>query len=458
MLALTGCQRVGLINSRLLLRWDADSSFVHLLLLFIDNSVNITYLYQYFVSPDMAGGTRTYEMAHRLVKAGHEVNIISSYRDRDCGRDWFLTQEAGITVHWYPVPYSNTMGFRARIGAFVKFAIAAARRAATLDADVVFASSTPLTIALPGAYAAWRRKCPMVFEVRDLWPEMPIAVGAIRNPLAVSAARMLERFAYRRSSRVIALSPGMADGVAATGYPPHRISVIPNGCDLVRFDPQTTNPQRFRGVHPELGQNPIVLYAGVLGKVNGVGYLAELAAAMRQCNPSVRFVILAQGAEEEIIRTRAQELGVLNTNFFMYQRVPKKQVADAFAAASMITSVFIELREMENNSANKFFDGLASGTPVAINYGGWQADLLRESGCGLVLSRNLQRAAEDLTAWLGDSERLSRAGKAARGLAERQFSRDALAGQLEAVLREVVVEDPRRAAHSDSIDTARGSR
>src|SRR5690606_7968658 len=133
----------------------------------------------------------------------------------------------------------------------------------------VFASSTPLTIALPGVYAARPRRVPMVFEVRDLWPQVPIAMGALRNPLARCVARALERFAYRNATRVVALSPGMAEGVVSTGYPAEHVVTIPNSADLELFRPDESRARSFRQRHPELGSGKIVLYAGTLGLANG---------------------------------------------------------------------------------------------------------------------------------------------------------------------------------------------
>ena len=188
--------------------------------------MKITYLHQYFNTPDIPGGTRSYEMARRLVAMGHEVNMLTTWRKEKeqwlprfpkNKSGWFETYEAGIKVHWLPVPYSNRMGFGERIRAFFQFALRGAQRAAALDADIVFATSTPLTIALPAVYAARRRKVPMVFEVRDLWPEMPIAMGALQSPLQIRAARALESWAYRNAAAVVALSRGMKQGVVDTG-------------------------------------------------------------------------------------------------------------------------------------------------------------------------------------------------------------------------------------------------
>lgn len=400
--------------------------------------MKITYIHQYFNTPKMPGSTRSYEMGRRLVQAGHEVEMITSVREVGRGTNWYTTDESGIKVHWFPVPYSNSMSFRQRAVAFFKFAIASSRKAASIKADVIFATSTPLTIAIPGAYAAWRRKCPMVFEVRDLWPEMPISIGALKNPFLIRLAQALERFAYRNSRYVIALSPGMADGVRATGFPGDRIRVIPNSCDMDLFANSQAGADRFRREHPELGTGPIVLYAGTLGRINNVDYLANVAACMRDLVSEARFVVIGEGSEREKVLSAATLQNVLGKNFFLYPPVIKSKISEAFSAASIVTSTVADIPAIENNSANKFFDGLAAGKPIAINYAGWQADILRDSGAGLVLSREPQIAAKQLADFLQSSCSIEQAQIAALKLAKERFSRDLLAEQLEAVLKDAV--------------------
>ena len=396
--------------------------------------MRIAYLYQYFNTPAMPGGSRAYEAASRLAARGHEVHVVTSIRESARGRGWYVTEEQGVQVHWYPVPYANDMNLLERMRAFAAFAVRAVPRAISLRPELVFATSTPLTIAIPGIATSRWHGVPLVFEVRDLWPAVPLAMGALRNPLARGAALALEWLAYHASTQVVALSPGMADGVVRRGYPAERVTVIPNGCDLERFDPTPAAAAAFRAAHPELGDGPIVLYAGTLGKANGVEYLAEVASEARDVAPHARFAVIGQGAEAPAVRARAAELGVLDHNFFMYPRMAKDDVAAAFAAASLVASVFIDLPELEVNSANKFFDGLAAARPVAVNHGGWQADLLAEHGAGFRLPRDAAPAAALLASWLGDPARLEAAGRAARQLAEERFARDLLADQLERVL------------------------
>lgn len=398
--------------------------------------MRITYLHQYFNTPDMTGGTRSYEMARRLVTKGHTVNMITSWREEEGRRSWSETKEAGIFVHWLPVHYSNQMGYGERIQAFLKFAWAAALKAASMPADVVFATSTPLTIALPGAYAAWKQKSPLVFEIRDLWPELPIAIGALKNPILKMIAYQLEKFAYRRSERIVALSPGMKDGVLRSGYPEDKIAVIPNSADLDFFDPNHSDSNAFRNEHPEIGNAPLIVYAGSMGIINGVDYLPHIAAVSRRQSLGLQFAVIGKkGQEEQKVRQTAKELSVLGKNFHIYPSVPKRKMPDILAAADVALSLFVDLKPMWANSANKFFDALASGTPIAINYGGWQAKLLKETGAGIVLPANdAEEAALRLGNFIADKSQLRKAGQAARKLAEDRFSRDQLANQLEQVL------------------------
>lgn len=406
--------------------------------------MKIIYLHQYFLTPDMAGGTRSYEMARRLVTYGHEVHIVTTWFDSAApasSKSWFSRNVDGITVHWLPVPYSNKLGFVHRMLAFFRFALSAGRRAHIIGGDLVFATSTPLTIAIPALYAKWKLRVPMVFEVRDLWPELPIAIGALKNPLLIKLARWLEKCAYRNSTRVVALSPGMADGVTRAGYSRSRVSIIPNSSDLELFDPLVSSPELFRDAYPEIGNGPVVLYPGTLGKINGVSWLAELAEHVYERRPDVRFVVIGDGAERDLIERRARELSVYNKNFFMFPKLPKRTIVSAFSAASVVISLFLDLPEMQANSANKFFDSLASATPIAINYGGWQKDLIEEAGVGIALGPDPQAAAAALISFMSSSDAMATAGGKARQLAVDLFSRDKLAKQLESVLLDAFESD-----------------
>jgi glycosyltransferase involved in cell wall biosynthesis len=402
--------------------------------------MKIIYLHQYFNTPAMKGGTRSYEMARRMVERGHEVHMITSRREElsTVARDWNIEDIDGIHVHWLTVPYNNKMSYLQRIKAFFRFAFKAGQRAVGIGGDIIFATSTPLTIAIPAVKAKKALKIPMVFEVRDLWPELPIAIGALKSPLAKFCAYRLERYAYFNAAHIIALSPGMSDGIVKTGYPFGQVTTIPNSCDLDIFDVARTHGSDFRAQRDWLGDKPLVLYAGTLGHINGVAWFAELAAKVRYLNPDVRFLILGAGVDESKVRERATSLGVYEQSFFMEAQIPKADMPKALQAADICTSLFIPLKEMWSNSANKFFDALAGGRPIAINYGGWQKHLVEKNNIGIVLSEiDLDKSAQELVKLLADPERRVVMGNNALILAKESFARDLLAGQLIEILEQV---------------------
>lgn len=406
--------------------------------------MHILYLHQYFVPPDGSGGTRSYEMARRFVRQGERVTMVTSsaFFPKHYGFQEGTTRLNidGIDLIVIHAPYSNRLSNIARLRAFATFAfksVVSVMRADTVD--VVFATSTPLTIALPAVAAKMRHRVPLVFEVRDLWPELPIAMGALRHPGLRAAARWLERFAYRHSDRVVALSPGMRDGIVRTGFDPRSVSVVPNSCDLQLFEEASGLDNAFLEKYPHLRGRRLITYTGTFGPINGVEYLAQVAHHMAKLLPDVHFVVVGDGKQREDVEREAERLGVLHKNFSILPPVPKSMMPDVLAAATVSTSLFIDLPEMRNNSANKFFDALAAGKPVAINYGGWHADLLRETGAGVALPPgNPEEAARLMARLLETPEVLKEASRAATHLARSQFDRDLLAARLHRVLREVV--------------------
>src|SRR5690554_4196286 len=338
------------------------------------------------------------------------------------------------------------MGYVQRIAAFFSFALAARKKALQLDGDIIFATSTPLTIALPAVPAARRKNIPMVFEVRDLWPEMPIAMGALNNPLLRVAARRLERWAYENASAVVALSPGMKAGVVATGYPAEKIAVIPNSSDNKEFAFDADAAQQFRAARSWLADKPLLVYAGTFGKVNGVGYMVELAKALLARGSDIRILLVGRGAERDRVRSDAKIAKVYQENLFIEDSLPKKDVPALLSAATMSSNLVLDLPEARANSANKFFDGLASGKPILLNHGGWMHELITKHECGLPMwQRSITDAAAALDARMHDQVWLDRAGRAARKLAESFFDRDVLADQLIRVLLAVAEGKPHSA-------------
>lgn len=394
--------------------------------------MRILYLHEYFVPPSGSGGTRSYEMARRLVRDGHHVTMVTSsaYVTRGPHARGPISRREidGISVTILDVPYSNELSYRERIQAFLKFALLASVQSLKAPRpDLVIATSTPLTIIIPAIVAKWFHRAPLLFEVRDLWPAVPIAIGALRNPVARCLAEALERFAYRSADTIVALSPGMKEGVCATGVAPEKVHVIPNICNTELFLVPPERGDAFRGRHPELKNRRIVSYAGALGYIHGVGYLVEMARTMYRLDPDVLFLIVGEGSEEASIRELAVRHGLLGRNVTMMRPIPKREIPDLLAASTIAASLCLDLPELRHNSANKFFDALAAGKPVMINYEGWQADLVRSSRAGIVVPADRPEiAAQMLRDLLVDAARLADAACAARRIATTSFSHQRL--------------------------------
>lgn len=407
-------------------------------------TMRILYVHQYFATLESATGTRSYEFARRLVERGHEVTMVT-------GRTWLghLPRSGlvsrmdidGIDVRVIGVEYSPHMGPLGRLWAFVAFMVAATWVCLRVRSDVVYASSTPLTVGVPGWLAARRWRVPFVFEIRDLWPEAPIQLGFLRSPLLRGIALWLEAFLYRRAAHVVALSPGMADGVTARGVPRERVSVIPNSSDTHLFAPGPKDPAVLErwGLSPD---DFVVAYVGAMGASNDLGQVVEAARIVAEGAGSAGadavptrtvFVLAGDGAERLPLEALARDLGL--EDIVWAGSLAKSDVPGLLSAADVALVTFAPVPILETNSPNKAFDALAAGRPLVVNFGGWIADLVRDEGVGRAAEpgdpASLARVLMELR---DDPEGRARMGSAARRLAEERFDRAKLAGELAELL------------------------
>lgn len=404
------------------------------------SKARVLFVTQFFNTPEMTGSIRTFETMRRLAECGFQIHVVTTDpTGKGTTRKTKESPRAGIQITRIPVPYDNAYSYPARIRAFIRFSWRATLEALRERFDVLLVGSPPLTVALPGIVLRALRRKPIVLEVRDLWPELPITMKALRSPLLILMARALESVSYRSASEIIALSEGMAHGVRARAPSGARITVIPGGSDVDFFRVNGEEAEAFRSRFDWLGDRPLVLYVGTFGRIYGVPYLVDIAEEMVKIDRDVRFLIVGSGHDDELIRARASEAGLLDRTVFVWKRIKKSEVPTLYAAADMGTSVFIDVPEMWNNSANKFFDTLAAGRPIAINHGGWQAELIKKHDIGIILpASEPKQAARAMSAALADRQWLGSAGTRARKLAAQQFDRAILAEQFGEVIARTV--------------------
>jgi glycosyltransferase involved in cell wall biosynthesis len=378
--------------------------------------MRILYLHQFFITRAGSGGTRSYEFARRFVARGHGVRMVTA---GDGARTVEGIEVTGVRAGYSDYVSATAVSYPRRMREFARFAlvgtIAALRGPRP---DVVYATSPPLTIALPALAAAARWRAPLVFEVRDLWPEAPIQMGALRNPLVRRVARAIERFVYRRSARVIALSPGIRAGVLATGVPEAKVALIPNASDLDLFDPAPA---------PD-GERPLVSYFGTMGEANDL--TAVIAAA--RLLPDVDFILMGDGK-----RRPELERGAPPNVAFPGTARAKEEVAALARRSTACLTLFKDVPVLATNSPNKLFDTFAAGRPAIVNMDGWMRELVERNEAGLYVRAGDAGDLAGKLEWLRDHpEEAARMGRNARALAEREFDRDRLAERALAVLEE----------------------
>lgn len=392
--------------------------------------MKVLYFHQHFSTPKGSTGIRSYEMARRLVARGHQVTMVcGSYGGGETGiavpfvNGMRRGEVDGIDIIEYDLAYSNSDGFFKRSMTFVKFALRSIGVALTARYDLAFATTTPLTAGIPGIFARWFRGKPFVFEVRDLWPELPRAMGVIRNPLVLGAMSVLEWVSYRSAHRLVGLSPGIVDGIARLGVPRERIALIPNGCDLDIFAGEVEPWRPWQVKSDDL----LAVFAGTHGVANGLDALLDVAAELkRRDRLDIKLMLIGQGKLKPALQDRAIRENLDNIVF--HDPVNKARLSGLMAGADVGLQTLANISAFYyGTSPNKFFDYIAAGLPVLNNYPGWLAGMIRDNQCGFAVdAEDPQAFANALEQAANDRAVLKVMGVRARELAEREFNRELL--------------------------------
>ena len=395
--------------------------------------MKVLYFHQHFSTPMGFTGTRSYEMALRLLERGHQVVMVcGSYGESNTGLTGEFVRGGrrgtvdGIDLIEFDLPYSNNDGFMRRAITFIRFALNSIYVALTERYDLIFATSTPLTAGIPGIIARHVRRKPFVFEVRDLWPELPRAMGVITNPIILWAMSVLEWTSYRSADHLIGLSPGIVKGIESHGVATEKIAMIPNGCDLNIFSP-TQKPLRPRGIS---NQDLMAVFAGAHGIANGLDAALDAARELkRRGRTDVKLCFIGRGKlKEDLVNCAINE--ELNNCIFM-NSVSKVELARYFEAADIGMQLLKNIPAFYyGTSPNKFFDYIAAGLPVLNNYPGWLAGIINEHKCGYAVQPDDPKAFANALEHAADNPSYLRTmGNNSYNLAVQQFDRNELADQ-----------------------------
>lgn len=408
----------------------------------------LLYITQYYASSDQPGASRHYQHIQTLMQHGYQVTLITSYvknRLRVIPPEYqdtkiALEQEGDLTIcKTYAYP-NYGRDFRTRMLNYLSFmfyAIVAGLKAP--PCDLVFASSPSLFVGLAGYVLSRLKRVPFAFEVRDLWPEMAIVMGALRNPALIKLAIWLARFLYWHAERIIAVTEGIRQGVMQAGIPASKIVFVPNGVDDDLF--AALSSEGAAQVRREYGWDDrfVALYAGTLARSDGLHTIVRAAAALATYQ-DLLVVFLGDGEVKPRLEELTDEFQLSNVMFIPSQ--PKCRVPDFVTAADVCLMPVKGDNFFQITLPNKLFDYMAGARPViaAVPPGEAQA-LVERADAGLVIPPedeiNLAAALLDLR---DDPEARRRYGQNGRRYVMEHYLRSRLATRLALALDSVLEE------------------
>lgn len=375
----------------------------------------VIYIHQYFKIPEEGGALRSYHISRALVKRGIQVEMITSHNHPT----YKFNVIDGVNVHYLPVKYSNDFAFKKRYKAFIIFAWRAIILICKLQKpDLVFATSTPLTVGIVALWLKLTKKIPYFFEVRDLWPEAPIQLKIIKSRFIQQIVKKLEYHIYKNSTRVIALSPGIEQGIL-NSYNKAKVSMIPNMADLVHFDQN----RHSRNDKKEFA----IGYFGAFGLANNIQFIINIIEECQRANLKIKFILVGDGSHKKKLLNAVSE----NKNVTILPHKNRSEIKKQMAEVDACLTSFLDFPVLSKNSPNKFFDGLAAWKLSIVNTKGWLKELSESNKCGIYIDAEKPEAFPDLILpFLENNELLHEYQLNAKRLAKEKFSKDMLSNEM----------------------------
>jgi glycosyltransferase involved in cell wall biosynthesis len=384
--------------------------------------------------------------AGHLAASGHDVTVIAEVPNHPAGivhpqyrrTLWRTSIETGVRVIRVWVATSPEKTFLTRIGFYLTYAFGATWAALLLTGrrhDVVFLTSPPLTVGIPGLVYSWLRRVPLVLDVRDLWPVLAVEMGEMRNRRVIALARRLEQLLYRRAAAVTVVTRGFSRYIREHGVSAERIALVPNGVVPEAFHPEAADPVLRKSLGLE-GKFVVGFYGnhGIAQDLEGVLEAARLVAA----DDRIRFVFVGEGPAKAGLLALKDRLSLHNALF-----LPQVPQASVLRYISLSTVAIVPLRKLELFKTfipSKMFDFMACALPVVLQVDGEAREILEEAGAGVFVPPGDPDAlARELTSLArAPAARLEAMGETGRAYVHRYYLRRDQAERLEHLLRSVV--------------------
>jgi glycosyltransferase involved in cell wall biosynthesis len=394
--------------------------------------VKVLILHQHYKTPQSGGAIRSYYLAKALVDQGIRPIVITGHNDV-----YQVDNTEGIEVHYLPISYDNRFGFLARGTAFIKYIVAATRLAENFkDADFCYAISVPLTVGIVAMRIKRKFNIPFIFEVGDLWPDAPVQMGFVKNYFFRQFLYSLEKQIYHSAQSIVALSPPIKSAIDAK-VPGKKIQVIPNMADTDFYKPEEKDPALERKF--KVQGKFVISYVGALGVANGLDYFIECVNKSRKAELPIHFLLCGDGALRDRLKRNADHLGLHNLSFVDF--VDRDGVKEVLNVTDACFICYKNVPILETGSPNKFFDGLAAGKLIIVNFGGWIRKEIEEAQCGIYVDpRNPDDFVTKIRSFLSEDKRLRHFQQAARELGERKYSRKLLSKEFTDLFRHETID------------------
>jgi len=406
--------------------------------------MKILHLSQYFPPEAGAVQVRAMTIARTLAENGHQVSVLTEVPNHPSGiiqpayrgKLWIHETREGVDVWHLWVKTSPKKNFRTRLVFYLSYMFAAIVAGLLLPGkfDVVFANSPPLFVAAAGWIISVIRRVPFVMEVQDLWPESAVVMGELNNPRYIRWAEWVEERCYQRAVRVVAVTQGIYDRLAARGVPESKIVLVSNGSNTDIFQPNPAGGNRLRD---ELGfrNKFVVLYGGIFGLAQGLEIVIEAAELLREY-PEVQLIFVGEGPKKDELQALKETYKLPNLLI-----LPGQALEDMPAYLSMADIALAPLRKLDlflGARPTKIFDAWACQTPTLINIDGEARQVLEEVGAGIFVEPEDPQALANAVLKLKDQpDKLAQMGLAGYQVAQKKYSLQAAAKEIEIVFQKV---------------------
>lgn len=402
--------------------------------------MKLVYLTQVFEIENDFGSDRHHFHCRELVAQGDEVVVVTSNIDYKTGRPKHaakgfapvIIDHQGMRIFYVYSKGDFHGSVLKRILYFISYLFFTLRLQRRIGrADIVYAVSTPLTAGWLGYRLARRLRAAFIFEVTDVWPDVHIQMGFLRNRFLIMLLKKMEMFCYKKARAIVALSEGIKNNIQAKiGPEKEKVVLVSNGVDPDLFTLNEDNMARAEKVRRTHGwqERFVCMYLGAHGRYNALDTIIK-AAARCGSDPSLLFVLVGEGEEKSRLQALAAGLGLNNVAFL--PPVERRQAPFCLQAADIFLLPNLAGEYYRMNLQNKFFDFLASARPIVFAGSGESAAIIEKNSCGVVVPAEddgaMAMAVMDLKKLT--AEERGEMGRRGRDLVLENFNRHVLAGK-----------------------------